>query len=390
MARTKSRRRAKNPSYRKRYTRKHRFSTAGKVFPPLDVRKPSQLKEFERRLKKGPLTIIMVYADWCGHCHTMMPHFDAASKSPSRSIQSVKVNEEMLNSVNNHINKNVNRSAKPLEVEGYPSIILVDNKGDKVTDIDTVRDTNTMTKVMSQPMPNANGSASMNESVSMNKSSKPTNANLGLTANNSYSGLVNKAKGSLNARNMNVGENELKGSLSANKRVKPDDMLIRSEDVTKPLRSNNKANNKKIDDFDLSDSIAPSPIETFSLPKDNDKEPDFSAPAKIEKVADSLVNMRGPIEPPSPESDLIQNSSQSGGGCGCGMKPVMGGGGRKGGSLISSISHAAYTLATPAALLATASYVMRKNGSKRSGSKRSSSKRSGNKKVTKRKTHRRR
>lgn len=367
MAKTKGRSRSKRPSYRKRYTRKHRFSTAGKVFPPLDVRKPSQLKEFERRLKKGPLTIIMVYADWCGHCHTMMPHFDAASKSPSRSIQSVKVNEEMLNSVNNHINKNVNKSAKPLEVEGYPSIILVDNKGDKVTDIEPVRDTNTMTKVMSQPMPK------VNESVNLNKSSKLTNANLGLTANNSSSGLVNKAS---NTRNANVGENELKGSLS-NKQMKPDDMLIRGEDLTKPKNNNknnkNKNNNKK-EDFDLADSIAPSPLETFSLPKNDEKEPDFSAPSKVEKIADSLVNLRGPIEPPSPESDL-----QSGGGCGCGMRPMMGGGSKKGGSLIGSISHAAYTLATPAALLATASYVMGKKRSK----KRS-------KKASKRKTHRRR
>ncbi len=388
MAKTRSRK----PSYKKRYTRKHRFSTTGKVFPPLDVRKVSHLKEFERRLKKGPLTVILVYADWCGHCHTMMPHFDAASKSPSRTIQSIKVNEEMLNSVNNHINKNVNKSAKPLEVEGYPSIILVDNKGDKVSDIEPVRDTNAMTKMMSQSVAslNNNNSNRNNANANTNDRSGVTNANLGLKANNSSSGLVNskRSSASLNALNADMGENELKGSLNngSQKKLKPDDMLIKNEDMTKP--NNTRNNNKKNALFDLDDSIAPSPIETFSLPKNNDKEPTFNAPNKIEKMADSLVNMRGPIEPPSPESDMIKGGNQSGGGCGCGMRPQFGGNGRKGGSLIGSLSHAAYTLATPAALLATASYVMQKNS--KHSSKRSS-KRSANKKSQyTRKTHRRR
>ncbi len=314
--------------HKKRYTRKHRFSTAGKILPPLDVRSSKHLKDFETRLKKGPVTIILVYADWCGHCHTMMPHFDAASKSPGRSIQSIKVNEEMLNSVNNHINKNVNRNAKPLEVEGYPSIILVDNKGDKISDIEPVRDTSVMTKVM-------------------NESGKLSNANLGI----SNSGLINKAPASNNSlseatlavsqrqpsvsppKNININEGELKGSM------KPDDMLIKNEDMSK----NNKSKNK----FDIEDSVAPSPINAFSLPG-NKKEPNMNIPKDLEEKVNSLVNLRGPIEPPSPESDIIGNIKNQNGGTRQ----------KQGGSLIGSISQTAYSLAVPATLLATASYIM--------------------------------
>ena len=93
----------------KRTVRRHRTSTAGKILPPLDVRSKKHLSEFEKRLKKGPLMIMMVYADWCGACHTMMPHFDAAAKSPGRSIQAVKVNEQMLQDVNKSINEKVNK-----------------------------------------------------------------------------------------------------------------------------------------------------------------------------------------------------------------------------------------------------------------------------------------
>lgn len=381
MAKTRNRNRSKRPSYKKRYTRKHRFSTAGKILPPLDVRKPSQLKEFERRLKKGPLTIILVYADWCGHCHTMMPHFDAASKSPSRSIQSVKVNEEMLNSVNNHINKNVNKSAKPLEVEGYPSIILVDNKGDKVTDVEAVRDTNTMTKVMSESGKLAPKNNTTTNNKSNNKSAL-SNANLDISKN---SGMINKAPSSTSlGLNSNVGENKLKGSLNAmnvNKntkpKIKPDDMLIKSEDMTKPNNRNKKINNIKNTkasepEFDLEDSIAPSPINTFSLPNNKNKPVELNVPKDLETKADSLVNLRGPIEPPSPESDIIKNDLtpaekvEGGGGCGYGWR-----GGNRGGSLIGSISQTAYTLATPAALLATASYVMKNRHTKSKRNKKS-------------------
>ena len=97
--------------------------------------------------------IMMVYADWCGACHTMMPHFDAAAKSPGRSIQAVKVNEQMLQDVNKSINEKVNKSAKPLNVEGYPSIIVVDNKGNAVTEIEPVRNTESMTALMAQAGP---------------------------------------------------------------------------------------------------------------------------------------------------------------------------------------------------------------------------------------------
>ena len=133
--------------------RGHKQSVSGSILPPLDVRSDKDLSELKRRIKMGLITIILIYATWCGHCHHIMPHFDAASKTPGRNIQSVKINETMLDKVNQSINEGINHNAKPFKVEGYPSIILVDQNGNKVSDVNPVKDTKVLSEVMRQMSP---------------------------------------------------------------------------------------------------------------------------------------------------------------------------------------------------------------------------------------------
>ena len=137
--------------------RGHQESVSGSILPPLDVRSEKDLSELKRRIKTGLITVILIYADWCGHCHHIMPHFDAASKTPGRNIQSVKVNETMLDKVNQSVNQGINQNAKPYKVEGYPSIILVDQKGNKVSDVNPVKDTKVLSEVMRQMSPPKEG-----------------------------------------------------------------------------------------------------------------------------------------------------------------------------------------------------------------------------------------
>jgi len=132
----------------RRTSRRH--STSGKILSPLDVRSKKSLGEFKKRIKAGPITIIMVYADWCGHCHTMMPHFNAASASPGRSVQSITLNETMMADANSVINRSINNKAKPLSVEGFPSLIMVDNKGNVVAEPNPPKNTEVLTNLMNK------------------------------------------------------------------------------------------------------------------------------------------------------------------------------------------------------------------------------------------------
>jgi len=132
---------------RKPYLR-HRNTTVGRVLPPIDVRSPSGLGELLKRIRKGPITIVLVYADWCGHCKEFKPIFENAEKSPNRTAQTVKVNDVMFPQMTDAITAKLNRNATPMSVEGYPSVILVDKKGNMIQNVAAVKEQATMNKLM--------------------------------------------------------------------------------------------------------------------------------------------------------------------------------------------------------------------------------------------------
>ena len=299
-----------------------RRSTAGKILPPLDVRSNKQLKEFERRIKQGNITIVLVWAPWCGHCHKFMPHFDEAAKSPNRSVQAVKVEETMLPAVNEILTKNINRAAKPLSVEGYPSLIVVDKNGNKVTDIEAVKNTEVMTNVMNNAGPLAEEAGINIEENIANLTMPSTQPVINLSSNNVSVGESIEAPNKAPSIKAPAVIRSVKASV-----IKP--VAIPSATI---MPSNN-----------ITKAISGKPIS-----------------AKVEDEAERIVSLSSPLtQPSSPSSDDDGSISNR-------LTPeqkVSGGGycGAYGGSLYSSLLRTTYTLAPAAALLATASIVLKKS-----------------------------
>ena len=363
---------------RRNTTRRHRTSTAGKILPPLDVRSNKHLKEFEKRIKKGDLTIILVWAPWCPACHTMMPHFDAAAKSQNRSIQAVKVEEKMLPAVNQILTTNINKSAKPLNVEGFPSIIVVDKQGNKVTDIEPVRNTKSMPSLMDNAGPlainaglntlNQPQNAVANSIKNSLKQDEPSSNNMNNLAELTGNSLMkqNKPKnilanigveeeGLVSGQNMNspknidIGESQLKGSIASepnkNKNIKLNSI------PTNKLGNAGQSSKKNYED--PQEGIAPSPINSFNNTKNTVTAPS-SDMKKLSQEAEEITSLAAPITPPNTMGDIESISNK--------LTPeqkISGGGRANGGSLYSAIARTTYTLAPAAALLATASMVMK-------------------------------
>ena len=95
-------------------------SVMGRLMPPVDIRGESQLAELEKRIKAGPLTLVLVYADWCGHCTEFKPTMGQLESCPGRTIQTARVRDDMF----------PKSSLANTKIEGYPTLMLVKKNGE--------------------------------------------------------------------------------------------------------------------------------------------------------------------------------------------------------------------------------------------------------------------
>jgi hypothetical protein len=92
--------------------RKSKKSTASS----LDVRTPKEIPIFEKLLSKGPMAIVLVYADWCGHCTNFKEKvWNDSTLSKTKNMNTAAVHYDMLDQT----------SLKNTPVNGYPSMFLV-------------------------------------------------------------------------------------------------------------------------------------------------------------------------------------------------------------------------------------------------------------------------
>ncbi len=94
----------------------------GSLLPPVDIREPNQLNELDKRIQIGPITLVLIYADWCGHCKRFKPMMDELENSPGRTVQIARVRDTIL----------PQSAVANIPNEGYPSLMLIKPNGDAV------------------------------------------------------------------------------------------------------------------------------------------------------------------------------------------------------------------------------------------------------------------
>ena len=64
--------------------------------PPVDITSPSQVSELNKRISIGPITLVLVYADWCGHCQRFKPMMEQLENMSGRTVQTARIRDDMV------------------------------------------------------------------------------------------------------------------------------------------------------------------------------------------------------------------------------------------------------------------------------------------------------
>jgi thiol-disulfide isomerase/thioredoxin len=88
---------------------------------PVDVRSEDDIPELTAMMHAGPITFVLIYADWCGHCTHYKPTWRKFEKIPGRKANIASVHHDMVEKI---------PEIKDAKIEGYPSVIEVKPTGE--------------------------------------------------------------------------------------------------------------------------------------------------------------------------------------------------------------------------------------------------------------------
>jgi len=145
----------------------------GKVKLPMDVRSSKDIPAFENMLSGGPMAVVLVYADWCGHCDTYKKNVWSGLKSTKdRTVNLASVHHDQLE----------NTSLQGSKIDGYPSILVVGkdkkpavfNNNSGVTNaMPNTNEVSTMKSLITTPVPEEATSMNANSSFTPTIDDKP-------------------------------------------------------------------------------------------------------------------------------------------------------------------------------------------------------------------------
>jgi hypothetical protein len=130
----------------------------------VDVRSSANVKELVDLLKKNKIVIVLVYADWCGHCQTFKKDiWSNLSALPSRKIPMAQIKAEELEKT----------PLATAEIDGYPTVMMV-GQDMKPTNLEDTRNMEMMTKIVNADPNEILNSGSNEETEEKNQNTVPS------------------------------------------------------------------------------------------------------------------------------------------------------------------------------------------------------------------------
>jgi thiol-disulfide isomerase/thioredoxin len=98
----------------KRLTRKRGSVTSARSPKFIKVDAEKDIGSLEKMLRKSPITIVMVYLGWCGHCQKAKPNFMEVAKKNHPGVSFALLNGDLQDKT----------SLKSVKVEGVPEFVV--------------------------------------------------------------------------------------------------------------------------------------------------------------------------------------------------------------------------------------------------------------------------
>lgn len=99
---------------------------------------PSNMGSMQEMIRRGPVTIILVFSTSCPHCHTYMPIWNKLCKTKGRKANMISMEASTYQQT---------PLSEKKSVSGVPTVLYVNKQGE-IAEIDTPRDTEKMTEVV--------------------------------------------------------------------------------------------------------------------------------------------------------------------------------------------------------------------------------------------------
>jgi len=149
--------------------KKVKHSVSGSMkYDNIDVKTIEDVAKLIEHIKNNIVTLVLIYADWCGHCGTFKDSiWKKLAAMKNRKVAMAQVNEKVMEHLKNHIPN--------LNIDGYPTNILVGNdlKAATLVDKETGHTTNAL--------PNTRDMASMTKLVTASPSEVVANNNMNVS-----------------------------------------------------------------------------------------------------------------------------------------------------------------------------------------------------------------
>ena len=145
-------------------TRKAGKMRMGRIMSPVDVRSADKIGLFEGMLGSGPITLVLVYADWCGHCQRFKKEtWNDLTAMSTRKMNIAAVRDDMLPKT----------SLANSKIKGYPSLMLVGpdkrpaefSEEGEVTNAMPSNEKKNLQSLLQTPLPEVNDTLSSNQGM---------------------------------------------------------------------------------------------------------------------------------------------------------------------------------------------------------------------------------